>query len=429
MPASQTKTYRIVLYTVSGSVMSNKKLYVRLVLFLVAVSMGLPAFAAAPERWVTTWGSSQLKPSGGDIPPSHAMDHTTLRQVVHLTLGGDQLRLRLSNVFGERPLILQSVQVARLGSGPGTITPDSSVAVRYKGAATISIPAGAEYLSDSIAMHAGPLSDVVVTMLIESAPETVTFHAGARATSFLAMGDHLVAAQMPAPRTFVHWYFLSGVEVLASASSSSVVVLGDSITDGHGATDNANDRWPDVFARRLVPLGFGVVNQGIGGNRILADGLGPSALSRFDRDVLRVHGIRSLIILEGINDLGTLSREGDQPQSRHDGLVEELKAAFLQMIAKAHAHGIKVYGGTLTPYLGSDYYHPDARSEADRVRLNEWIRTSHAFDGVIDFDAAVSDPAHVGHLAPEFDGGDHLHPGPAGYARMGEAVSLKLFQK
>ncbi|SFS12753.1 Lysophospholipase L1 [Granulicella pectinivorans] len=409
--------------------MGGKTLYACAVVVLVLVAMGAPADAAAPEQWVTTWGSSQLKPVGADLFPSHAMDHATLRQVVHVSLGGERFRLRLSNVFGERPLVLQSVSVARAGVGPGTIVSGSNEVVRCHGATTISIPAGAEYVSDAIAMPLKPLSDVVVTMLIEYAPESVTFHAGARATSFLAAGEHAGDVRLPSPRTFVHWYFLAGVEVATHGSRGAVVVLGDSITDGHGATDDANDRWPDVLAHRLAPLGFGVVNEGIGGNRILADGLGPSALSRFDRDVLSVAGVRSLILLEGINDLGTLSREDPQPVSRHVSLVEELEGAFLQMITRAHAHGIRVYGGTLTPYLGSDYYHPDARAEADRVALNQWIRTSQAFDGVIDFDAAVSDPARAGHLAPAFDSGDHLHPGPAGYARMGEAVPLPLFSK
>jgi lysophospholipase L1-like esterase len=398
----------------------------RSIILFVVLAFVSTAYAAAPEQWVATWGSSQLKPAGADIIPPHTFDHATIRQAVHVSLGGEKLRLRLSNVFGEKPLVFESIQIARSGGKPGTIAAGSSVAVQCNGATSITVPAGAEYLSDPIAMHLAPMSDVVVTMLIEHAPETVTFHAGARATAFLAAGDHLTDETLPSPRTFVHWYFLSGVEVATAAARSSVVVLGDSITDGHGATDNANDRWPDVLARRLVPLGVGVVNQGIGGNRILQDGLGPSALARFNRDVLSVPGVRSLIILEGINDLGVLSREGDVHQARHDRMVEDLEGAYMQMIAQAHAHGIRVYGATLTPYQGSDYYHPDARSESDRVRINQWIRTTHALDGVIDFDAAVSDPARAGHLAPQFDSGDHLHPGPAGYARMGEAIPLKL---
>jgi lysophospholipase L1-like esterase len=278
-------------------------------------------------------------------------------------------------------------------------------------------------------MSSAPLSDLVVTMMIESAPEGVTFHSGARATSFLLSGDHVADAQFISPQTLTHWYFLAGVEVAGGKDVGAVVTLGDSITDGHGATTDANERWPDVLARRLVGDGVGVVNQGIGGNRVLQDSLGPNALARFDRDVLSTPGVRYLIILEGINDLGGLDRFEEHSKETHDALVEELKGAFRQMVERAHAHGIRVYGATLTPYLGSGYYHPSVRSEEDRQNLNRWIRTSSTFDDVIDFDALVRDPSDSDHLAPESDSGDHLHPGPAGYKRMGEGISLKLFKK
>lgn len=183
-----------------------------------------------------------------------------------------------------------------------------------------------------------------------------------------------------------------------------------------------------MLARRLSTRGTGVVNQGIGGNHLLLDGLGPNALARFDRDVLGPAGVRFLIVLEGVNDLGELDRLTTHSDEAHEALIKQLQGALQQIARRAHAHGIQVYGATVTPYAGSDYYHPAARSEADRQSLNQWIRTSHTFDAVVDFDALLRDPASPDRLAPAFDSGDHLHPGPAGYQRMGEAIPLDLFK-
>jgi lysophospholipase L1-like esterase len=209
------------------------------------------------------------------------------------------------------------------------------------------------------------------------------------------------------------------------------VALGDSITDGHGATTNGNDRWTDVLAQRLQSSSetrnIGVSNQGIGGNHLLIDGLGPNALSRFDRDVLAPAGVRWVIVLEGVNDLGGLSRNGEVTPAEHAALVQRVLAAYRQIIARAHAHGLQVYGATITPYVGSDYYHPGPLSEADRLAVNQWIRAAGHFDSVIDFDSIVRNPQHLDRLLPAYDCGDHLHPSPAGYKAMGNAVPLALF--
>ena len=215
--------------------------------------------------------------------------------------------------------------------------------------------------------------------------------------------------------------------------AGSVVVLGDSITDGHGATTNGNDRWTDVLASRLqqspATRNIGVFNAGIGGNHLLTDGLGPNALARFDRDVLAPAGVRWLIVFEGVNDLGGLTRTGEVPPAEHAALVQRLIAAYQQIIARAHAHGLRVIGATITPYAGSDYYHPGPLNEKDRQTLNDWIRATGHFDAVIDFDAVVRDPHQPDHLLPAYDCGDHLHPSPAGYRAMGEAISLSLFAR
>jgi lysophospholipase L1-like esterase len=386
--------------------------------------------AATPESWVTTWGSSQLRADGADNLPKQSFDGATLRQSVRVSTGGAKLRLCLSNVFGDRPLVLRSVYVGPPRSSKnGVIDPHSQFSVLFNGNASVTIPAGAEYLSDAVMMTVPPLSDVTITILIDKAPNSITTHSGARATSFLVSGNHALDDRLSSPESFAHWYFLAGVEVQGAPNAGSVVALGDSITDGHGATTDANDRWPDVLAARLSKANIAVVNRGIGGNRVLADGLGPSALSRFDRDVLATPGARYLIVLEGVNDIGGLDRTTVHDPGVHRALVEALEAAFVDMAARAHSHGLTVFGGTVTPFRGSDYYHPSDQTEADRNALNQWIRTSGVFDAVIDFEKAMRDPSQPDHLDPAVDCGDHLHPNPTGYRRMGELVPLDLFRQ
>ncbi len=206
------------------------------------------------------------------------------------------------------------------------------------------------------------------------------------------------------------------------------MAFGDSITDGYGIKPNSDNRWPDFLAARLKDKPISVLNAGIGGNRLLLDGLGPNAQARFDRDVLSQNAVKYVLVLEGVNDLGMLTRDTPVSQDAHASLVAQIKTAYLQMIARAHSHGMKIYGGTITPFMGMDYYHADALNEVDRQAVNTWIRTSGAFDAVIDFDAALRDPARPDHLSPAYDSGDHLHPSSAGYKAMAEAVDLKLFE-
>ena len=237
---------------------------------------------------------------------------------------------------------------------------------------------------------------------------------------------------MPAAKRVEHWFQVSGVDVLAPAQAAAIVTLGDSITDGHGATTDGNDRWPDMLARHLHSdkklATMSVLNEGIGGNRLLLDGLGPNVLARFDRDVLAQPGVKFLIVLEGVNDLGTLTRDHDVSSEEHATLVRRILSAYEQIALRAHVHGIRVIGATILPYEGSDYYHPGPANEADRQAINQWIRSTKDFDAVVDFDALTRDPAHPGRLLPAFDSGDHLHPSPAGYKAMGEAIPLSMFQ-
>jgi lysophospholipase L1-like esterase len=356
----------------------------------------------------------------------------TLRQVVHLSIGGAELRLHLSNRFGTAPLRFTSIHIARPMSPPSAkIVQDTDTRVTFSRSAEVIIPAGADYVSDPIAFSVQSLSDLAITLHIDAASAEQTGHPGSRATSYLVEGDSVSAADLVNARRVEHWYFIAGIDVLASAKGASIVVMGDSITDGHGATTDRNNRWPDVLARRLRTQAprtvLGILNEGIGGNRLLLDGLGPNALARFDHDVLAQSSVAYLIVLEGINDVGTLTRDAEVASVQHVALVRKILAAYEQMIARAHTHHIKIIGATILPFSGSNYYHPGPSSEADRQAINQWIRTRGHFDAVIDFDEVARDSKHPDHLLPAFDSGDHLHPSAAGYAAMAEAVPLSLF--
>jgi len=282
-------------------------------------------------------------------------------------------------------------------------------------------------------MPVAALSDVAVSFHLMNAPARQTSHPGSRATTWFVHGDVVDAATLKDAKHVDHWFQVSEIDVLAAAGAATVVALGDSITDGHGATTNGNDRWTDVLAARLQggkkTRNLGVSNQGIGGNHLLTDGLGPNVLARFDRDVLAPAGARWVIVFEGVNDLGGLARTGEVTAAEHAAMVQHVTAAYEQIVLRAHAHGLKVIGATITPYVGSDYYHPGSTSEADRQAVNQWIRAAGHFDAVVDFDAVVRDPQRPDHLLPGFDCGDHLHPSPAGYKAMGEAIPLALFER
>jgi lysophospholipase L1-like esterase len=297
----------------------------------------------------------------------------------------------------------------------------------------VTVPQGAEFVSDPLDYPVAPLSNLAVTFHIDLSPVTESGHPGSRATSYYEHGDLVSAAELTDPKHVDHWYQVSEIDVQAAPGAAAVVALGDSITDGHGATTNENDRWTDVLAQRLQSSAetrnIGVSNQGIGGNHLLHDGLGPSALARFDRDVLAPAGVRWVIVFEGVNDLGELARTTEVSAEEHAAIVSRVLAAYQQIAARAHAHGLKIYGATITPYAGSSYYHPGRLSEADRQEVNRWIRNPGHFDAVIDFDNVVRDPAHPDQLMPAYDSGDHLHPSPAGYKAMGSAIPMALFAR
>jgi lysophospholipase L1-like esterase len=387
---------------------------------------------AGNESWNGTWASSQQPVQLFGRPGAEEFSNATLRQFVHLSMGGTRLRIHLSNVFGISPLRIHTLHIARAVSPAACkIDPATDKQVTFSGEAGVEIPPGAEFVSDPIDFNADPLSDLAITLYLDGPPARQTGHPGSRTTSCSVPGNAVTDAQLSRATTFEQWFYISAVDVESPRSAASIVVLGDSITDGHAATTNGNDRWTDVLAERLQADASlkdrSVLNQGIGGNHLLIDGIGPNAVSRLDRDVLAQTGVKYLMVLEGINDLGGLARTGPVSPAEHEELVRRMTQALQQIVTQAHTHGIRVYGGTIMPDDGSAYYHPDAASDRDRNAVNDWIRAPGHFDAVIDFDRVMRDPAQPGRLAPQYDSGDHLHPGPAGYKAMGDAVPLALF--
>ncbi|WP_338771687.1 SGNH/GDSL hydrolase family protein [Massilia sp. METH4] len=381
-------------------------------------------------HWVASWGSAQMIPEGqNELPQEHWRD-STLRQVVRVALGGEKLRVRISNTFGTTPMVVEAAGIG-LAKAPGSpdIDPQSAKALTFGGRPSVMIPAGAEYYSDVVALPHKAGADLAISLYFNGAPSKQTGHPGSRTTSFVAKGQRTLDAAWSNAEKITRWYMLSDVEVQAPRDVGAVVAVGDSITDGYGTTTDGNDRWPDVLAGRIQRSGkaMGVVNVGIGGGRMLRDGLGPNLASRFDRDVIGRAGATHAVVMIGVNDFGSQRRSGEDIPAARAKLVEDLQLAHRQLVERAHAHGICVIGGTVTPYAGSDYYRPSAANEADRQQLNAWIRKSGVFDAVADFDAALRDPQQPDRLKKEYDN-DGLHPSIAGLRAMAEAIPLKALQ-
>ncbi len=383
---------------------------------------------SATPGWVAAWASSQMVPDSKNAIPAEDVSDVTLRQVFRISAGGSRFRIRLSNAMGTTPLRIDAVEVAP-SDGAARIKASASHAVTFAGQTGVTIPAGAEYVSDAIDMPVAALDDLTVSTWQPNVPVQQTGHPGARANSYLLHGNHTADADFAAPKVLTQWFEVGGIEVQGGATTGAIAIVGDSITDGYGVQPNTNARWPDTLMRRLneakIPLA--VLNQGIGGNRLLLDGTGPNAIARLDRDVLTQPNVRYLIVLDGVNDLGMSTRDAPIAPEEHAALVAHMIAGYSQIVDRARVHGIKVYGATILPYGGNGYYHPDASNEADRQALNAWIRAPGHFDAVIDFDVLARDPAAPEKMKAELDSGDHLHPSPAGYKVMGEYVDLKLF--
>ena len=397
---------------------------------LLAASV-LPAQAHAPSsrrpNWVVSWGAAQMVPdSKNELAAEHWRD-ATLRQIVPLSLGGKRLRVRISNVYGSGVMTIHKASVA-LALAPGNPNVDARTlkALTFSGRAGVTIPAGAEYYSDPVAFGHKARADLAISFHVKEAPGRQTSHPGARTHSFHLRGDKVMDAEWQDPGKVTRWYQLADVEVEAPRGVGALVALGDSITDGYGVTTDGNDRWTDVFSRRALASGkpIGILNAGIGGGRLLRDGLGPNLMSRFERDVLGRAGVTHVMVLIGVNDLGGQHRGKDDTPEARKALVDDMMEAHRQLVERAHTHGICVIGATIAPYTGNYYYNPGPANEADRQVINGWIRSAKVFDAVADVDAALRDPKQPDRLAPEFDSGDHLHPSLAGYRAIADAVPL-----
>jgi lysophospholipase L1-like esterase len=396
-----------------------------LVIFFLCV-INEKAVAAPPDHWVGTWATSPVALPNPDA--KFGASDTTYREIVHVSLGGSRIRIILSNEFGLDPLTIGSANVALRTTGSEIDLPSAS-ALTFSGRPSITIPPGALAISDPVNLKLPAFADLAVSLFVPSqAMHQVTHHSFADQTGYTALGDVVSAKSLDAPAEITSWPFLKGIDVTADDKSAAIVTFGDSITDGAHSTRDANSRWPDLLARRLQAnkktANLGVLNEGIGGNRILHDVTGPSALARFDRDVLAQSGVKYLIILESINDIG----HAQDPVKPYDVVTaDDLIAGLSPLATRAHTHGIKVYGATLTPYIGAKYASP--AGEAMRQAVNKWIRTTNQLDGFIDFDKATQDPANPAVFSATADSGDHLHPGDAGYKSMADFIDLNLFTK
>ena len=397
-----------------------------LLALLVGFPCALPLAAkqpVLPDHWVGTWAAA---PIALDNAIGLGTQDMTLREIVHVSLGGPLTRVVLTNEFGTEPLRIGEAHIANAAQADA-ISLVSANALTFGGRSSITIPAGALAVSDPVALSLQPLSSVTISIFVPAQTiSRVSGHAFADQTNYLAPGDLVGKASLNGATSIHSWPFLKGLETKVSGLHGAVVCFGDSITDGALSTENANERWPDLLAQRLHSSGktakLAVLNQGIGGNRLLREGAGPAALARFDRDVLAQSGAKYLILLEGINDIGVAFT----PKGPGYPLTaDELIVAYKQLADRAHSHGLKVFGATLTPYLGAGYATP--QGEALRKTFNEWIRSSKDLDGVIDFDKVTRDPANPDVLASTADSGDHLHPKDAGYKMMADSIDLALF--
>jgi lysophospholipase L1-like esterase len=392
-------------------------------------------------RWVHSWVSMQQLAEPGDLPPAPftrdnlVLADCTLRQTIRASVGGRRVRLRLSNAYGGATLPMTATSVALPAggrAGTGAIQPGTSRRVTFDGRPSVDIRAGAHVVSDPLGFTLAPRSNLTVSVYLADgqASTDITTHPGSRTTSHIVPGNRVRYPDLPGASPIEHWYFLSGLEVLSTTHTTAAVMLGDSLTDGRGSTTNGNDRWPDRLLDRLQAhpgtAHVAILNQAGGGNRVLTDDPGTGALGRLDRDVLAYDGVTALLVFEGVNDIGT----AEATETAQKQVTDDLVGAYDHLVRRGHAAGIRVYGGTITPFGGNpDYDDPAGTREASRRAVNDWIRTGDRFDAVVDFDRAARDPAHPRRLLPAFDVGDHLHLNPSGHKALADAVPAQLFRR
>jgi lysophospholipase L1-like esterase len=391
----------------------------------IATAAAAPAAATPAEHWQPTWISSPQPVWGeGWVLPlgmPAQLGNATLRQSLRSSLGGERLRLVISNEYGRSPLKIGALAVRRPNDG-------RTVMLRFHGRDGITVAPGARVISDAVALPVGAGDRLETELYLPGTSAVAGFHWDAQEETQVLPGNAIGRRDLAAAQTLTTRAFVAELRVASSRAPATVVAIGDSITDGNGSSMGRDQRWPDHLARRLAPQGVAVLNAGIAGNRLLRDGWGESALVRFERDVLRHPGLRAVVVLLGTNDIGFPGSPFGPTEA--PPALDDLTAGFRQLVGQAHARGVRVIAGTVPPFEHAlqgtpleGHYSP--RKEALRRALNEWIRSANAFDGVVDFDAVLRDPSHPSRLDPALDSGDHLHPGDAGYRRMAEAIDLQ----
>lgn len=375
------------------------------------------------QKWVGTWSTAPQLVEPRNMPPEPGLSNNTLRQILRVSIGGDSLRVRFSNEFSSQPVTMKKVVIAA-SLGESSIDTSSISFLEFNGSASVTMPAGTEITSDPLAYNLKPRMDIAISIFFEETSPDVTGHPGSRTTSYIIDGNQTEQSKFESAITADRWYVINGIDVKAPKEAAAIAILGNSITDGRGSGTNKQNRWPDILAEQLqanAPTNhIAVLNQGIGGNCVLRQCLGPAAMDRFERDVLKQSGVKWLIILEGVNDLGQTPNSTVAMQVAND-----LIAAYSNMIELAHENAIKVYGATILPF-GKSFYYADYREPA-RNFVNEWIRTSGKFDAVIDFDSIMRNPEDTISLLPDVHSGDYLHPNEHGYELMGSSINLNLF--
>ncbi|MEO6177381.1 MAG: SGNH/GDSL hydrolase family protein [Flavobacterium circumlabens] len=376
------------------------------------------------ENWVGTWACAQMLVEPNNMPPAPGLSENTLRQIIRVSIGGKRMRLRFSNIFSDQPTVLKSVSVANVVNAP-IVDLKTQKELRFNGKRETTISPEQEIYSDTFDFDLQPGQLLAITIHYGNTSQKISGHPGSRTTSYILEGDQIQNAAFDGAIKTDHWYSIMGLDVVADKWGANIVCLGNSITDGRGSGTNKQNRWTDILSARLSANKktekTGVLNLGIGGNCVVKGGLGPTALNRFNRDVLSQKGTKWLVILEGINDIGGIKNPEDAPIK-----AQELIEAYKVMINKAHAKGIKVYGCTILPFAKSFYDAPHKQEARDIV--NAWIRNSKAFDAVIDFDKEMVSEEGSKTILSNLHDGDFLHPNEAGYVKMGEAINLDLFK-
>ncbi|KAH8201443.1 hypothetical protein TruAng_004367 [Truncatella angustata] len=390
------------------------------------------------SQWVATWTSMPQLVEQSNLPPSpfqggSIFKDATLRQTLHLSVGIERVRFQISNTFGgsDLPITAASLALPTSGkAGVNGIDTSSLVGITFNGTTSVNIPKGQVVYTDPVNFKAAAQSMITINLYFQAGQSgnSITGHPGSRTTSWMQQGNHLNASTVTGAST-AHWYFVSAVEAWAPKSNSALVILGDSITDGRGSTDNTNNRWPDLVLAKMQKSGIttiGVNNQAAGGNTVLTGGLGPPLMQRYKRDLLQTSGVKYALIFEGVNDIGG----GSTDSSTQTRIGDQLISSFKQIASDAHKAGITVFGATITPFGGNGQSYSNPTREATRQRVNKWILSGGdgSFDATVDFSKILANSGNAANLASQYDSGDHLHPNPAGYQAIADAFPLDIFK-